>query len=222
MADADDAPRIRDAFAATLAMRGGPSRMTVSEFPLDPSAQGKTLAEVAASKGLSELETAVALLRESDGHVSMIYHTLEETDIETIFRQPFVMVASDGSALAPYGALATDYYPHPRNYGCFPKVLGDFVRDRKLVELGEAVRKMTSLPAERFGLEDRGQIRAGWRADLVAFDPATVADRATFAEPRAYPIGIEHVLVNGQHVLDRGEHTGARPGTVLYGSGRNA
>jgi N-acyl-D-amino-acid deacylase len=222
MADAADAPRIRDAFAATLAMRGGPSRMTVSEFPPDPSAQGKTLAEVAASKGLSELETAVALLRESDGHVSMIYHTLEEADIETIFRQPFVMVASDGSALAPYGALATDYYPHPRNYGCFPRVLGDFVRDRKLVELGEAVRKMTSLPAERFGLVDRGQVRAGWRADLVAFDPVTVADRATFAEPRAYPIGIEHVLVNGRHVLDRGEHTGARPGAVLYGSGRNA
>ena len=214
--DSERAGKIGAAFETTLAMRGGPSRMTVSEYAPEPSLQGKTLAEIAALKAKSELATAVELLRVSDAHVSMIYHTLEEDDIETIFRQPFVMVASDGSAVAPYGVLASDYYPHPRNYGCFPRVLGDFVRNRKLVDLGEAIRKMTSLPAERFNLDDRGQLRPGWRADITVFDPATVEDRATFAEPRAYPVGIQYVLLNGRLVLDRGEHTGARPGAVLY------
>ena len=181
--------------------------------------QGKTLAEIAELKGQGELDTAVELLRESDAHVSMIYHTLEEEDIETIFRQPFVMVASDGSAVAPYGALASDYYPHPRNYGCFPKVLGDFVRTRNLVDLPEAIRKMTALPAGRFNLDDRGRLLAGWRADVTVFDPATVEDRATFASPRQYATGIRQVIVNGQLVLDGDHHTGASPGRVLYANG---
>jgi N-acyl-D-amino-acid deacylase len=214
---------IRDAFAATVAMRGGPSRMTVSEFAPDRTVQGRTLAEVAAMLELSELDAATELIRRSDGRVSMIYHTLEEADIESIFRRSFVMVASDGSAVAPYGALGADYYPHPRNYGCFPRVLGEFVRNRKLVDLGEAIRKMTSLPAERFNLADRGQLRPGWRADITVFDPATVADRATFSSPREYPVGIDHVIVNGQLVLERGEHTNAHPGRVLYaGDGEGA
>lgn len=131
------------------------------------------------------------------------------------------MLASDGSALAPYGKLASGY-PHPRNYGCFPKVLGDFVRERKLVSLEEAVRKMTSLPPARFGLEGRGLLRPGWRADITVFDPATVADRATFADPQRYPDGILHVLVNGERVVDGGEHTGRRPGRVLFGPGTRA
>ena len=126
------------------------------------------------------------------------------------------MVASDGSALAPYGKLAADYYPHPRNYGCFPRVLGDFVRKKKLVRLEEAVRKMTSLPAARFGLEKRGLLKPGWRADLTIFDPQTVADRATFEQPREYPAGIAYVLVNGAMVVDRTGHTGKRPGKVLF------
>jgi len=215
LADPVQEQRMRDAFQTTLAMRGGPARMTVTEYSPEPALQGKTLAEIAGLKETTEFEAAIALLRESQGHVSMIYHTLEEADIETIFQQPFVMVASDGSAVAPYGALAADYYPHPRNYGCFPRVLGEFVRTRKLVDLGEAIRKMTSLPAERFGLEQRGQLQAGWHADVTVFDPETVADRATFEQPREYPEGIPYVFVNGQLVLDRGEHTGARPGAVL-------
>jgi N-acyl-D-amino-acid deacylase len=221
LADADQERTISEAFEKTLAMRGGPSRMTVSEYSPEPMLQGKTLAEVARLKRVTEFDAATALLRASQGHVSMIYHTLEEADIETIFRQPFVMVASDGSAVAPYGALAADYYPHPRNYGCFPRVLGDFVRNRKLVDLDEAIRKMTALPAERFSLVKRGQLRKGWHADVTVFDPSTVADKATFAEPRQYPEGIEYVLVNGELVLDRGEHTGTRPGNVLFmGNGR--
>jgi N-acyl-D-aspartate/D-glutamate deacylase len=215
VADADQHQRIREAFEATLTMRGGASRVTVSEYAPAPELQGRALAEVAALRGADEFSAAVELLRESQGHVSMVYHTLEQDDIETIFRAPFVMVASDGSAVAPYGALASDYYPHPRNYGCFPRALGDLVRTRKLVDLGEGVRKMTSLPAARFGLERRGQLQAGWRADITVFDPDTVADRASFENPREYPDGIEYVFVNGRLVLDRGDHTGARPGQVL-------
>ena len=219
LADPEQREKIEAAFAKTLAMRGGGSRMAISEFPPDAALQGKTLAQAARLKNASEFETAVALLRDAQGHVSMIFHVLEPEDIQRIFRQRFVMVASDGSAVAPYGKLAADYYPHPRNYGCFPRVLGDFVRKRKLVKLEEAVRKMTSLPAARFGLETRGLLKPGWSADVTVFDPKTVADRATFEKPREYPSGIAYVFVNGEMVLERGEHTGKRPGKVLFANG---
>jgi N-acyl-D-amino-acid deacylase len=216
LSDRDQDEHIRAVFAETLKMRGGGSRMALSEYAPDPSLQGRTLTEVARLKGSDEYETAVDLLRAAGGHVSMIFHTLEEEDIEAIFRQPFVMVASDGSALAPYGKLASGYYPHPRNYGCFPRVLAELVRKRKLVTLEEAVRKMTSLPAARFSLNKRGLLRPGYFADITIFDPATVADTATFAHPQNYPDGIVHVLVNGETVIEHGEHTGRRPGKVLF------
>jgi N-acyl-D-amino-acid deacylase len=208
---------IREAFGRTLALRGGGSRMTVSAYSPDPSLVGQTLNEVADLKHAREFETAVELLRHSYGRVRMVYHTLEEEDVETIFQRPFVMVASDGLAVAPYGETS-DHNPHPRNYGCFPKVLGDFVRNRRLVPLQEAVRKMTSMPAARFGLEKRGLLREGWLADVTIFDPDTVADRASFDRPQEYPEGIASVFVNGSMVIKQGEHTGKRPGRVLYSS----
>lgn len=216
IADADQEPKIQAAFGETLSMRGGGSRMTISEYAPDKSLEGKTLAEAASVRGADEYTTAVELLRVAGGRVSMVFHTLEEGDIATIFPRPFVMVASDGSALAPYGKVASGAYPHPRNYGCFPKVLGEFVREKKLVSLEEAVRKMTSLPAARFRLEKRGMLRPGWHADVTVFDPATVADRTTFEQPEQYPEGIVHVLVNGEPVVEEGEHAGRRPGRVLY------
>jgi N-acyl-D-amino-acid deacylase len=216
IADPSQESRIKAAFATTLAMRGGASRMTVSEYRPDRSLEGKTLAQAARLKRLPEFETAVEMLRASAGRVSIVYHTLQTADIERIFRQRFVMVASDGSAVAPYGKLAADYYPHPRNYGCFPRVLGEFVRKKRLVKLEEAVRKMTSLPASRFRLEDRGRLRTGWKADVVIFDARRVADRATFERPREYPVGIEYVVVNGRVVVEGAEHTGRRPGHVLF------
>jgi N-acyl-D-amino-acid deacylase len=216
LADRAQEEKIRAAFEETLHIRGGGSRMSVSEYDPDHSLHGRTLGEVAQLRGSTEYDAAVELLRESGGRVSMIFHTLEDEDIETIFREPFVMVASDGSALAPYGKLASGYYPHPRNYGCFPKVLADFVRKRRLVTLQEAVRKMTALPAARFALEQRGLVRPGYRADITVFDPARVEDRATFERPQDYPDGIRYVFVNGELVVERGDHTGRRPGRVLF------
>ena len=197
-------------------MRGGGSRMALSEYGPDPELEGMTLAEAAARQQLGEYECAVELLRAANGRVSMVFHTLEEEDVTAIFPRSYVMVASDGSALAPYGRVAVGAYPHPRNYGCFPKVLGEFVREKKLVTLEEALRKMTSLPAARFRLEKRGQLQPGWAADVTIFDPRTVADTTSFADPQRYPEGIVDVLVNGELVVEKGEHTGRQPGRVLY------
>jgi N-acyl-D-amino-acid deacylase len=130
------------------------------------------------------------------------------------------MFGSDGYALAPYGPLG-EGVPHPRSYGTFPRVLGRFVRERKLFTWQEAIRKMTSLPARFLGLKDRGAIRVGNWADLVIFDPERIIDRATFAEPHQYPEGIAAVVANGVAVVKDGEHTDARPGRVLRSGGRN-
>jgi N-acyl-D-aspartate/D-glutamate deacylase len=124
------------------------------------------------------------------------------------------MIGSDGSALAVEGELGQGK-PHPRSYGTFPRVLGRYARDEGVLALPAAVQKMTSMPARRLGLHDRGVLTAGARADVVAFDPARVRDLATYDEPHRYAAGIEHVLVNGRVVIDRGEHTGALPGRVL-------
>jgi N-acyl-D-amino-acid deacylase len=124
------------------------------------------------------------------------------------------MIGSDGSALAPYGENGAGK-PHPRSYGTFPRVLGQYAREQRVLTLAEAVHKMTGLPARRLGLRDRGEIRQGARADLVVLDPRKVADQATFDDPHRYPIGIEHVMVNGRFVIKEGEHTGSLPGKVL-------
>jgi N-acyl-D-amino-acid deacylase len=131
-----------------------------------------------------------------------------------VLRQPWIMVGSDGSSLAPYGELGRGRN-HPRNYGTFPRVLRRYVREEGVLKLEEAVRQMTALPAQKLGLPDRGQLARGKRADIVLFDPQAVTDRATFADPYQYPEGIEHVLVNGQVVIEEGEHTGRLPGRVL-------
>jgi N-acyl-D-amino-acid deacylase len=128
------------------------------------------------------------------------------------------MVGSDGSALAPYGILGKKLV-HPRNYGCYPKILGRWVRDEKLISMEEAIRKMTSFPAQILGIKDRGIIKEEMWADITIFNPETVMDKATYENPLQYPDGIKYVLVNGKIVIDDGEHTGQLPGKVLRGSG---
>jgi N-acyl-D-aspartate/D-glutamate deacylase len=140
---------------------------------------------------------------------------MDEADVERIMQHPATAVGSDGG-VSVFGQSV----PHPREYGTFARVLGRYVRERGVLTLEEAVRKMSGATAQRLGLQDRGLLREGLHADIAVFDAASVSDRATFAEPHQYAEGIEYVLVNGTLVVDGGQHTGARPGRVLYGPGR--
>ncbi|NLU05111.1 MAG: D-aminoacylase [Firmicutes bacterium] len=182
------------------------------EHPDDQQFIGKSVAEVGEIQGISAEEAALGLLERNRGSVQIVNFAMNEDDVRTIMRLPWVMVGSDGSALNISTATGK---PHPRNYGTFVRVLGRYVREYKVLRLEEAVRKMTSLPAMRLGLQDRGILREGMRADLVLFDADTVVDNATYTDPHQYPSGIGYVVVNGMIVVENGEHTGARPGMVL-------
>lgn len=190
------------------------SDILISDCPDRPEVLGKTLAEAAEEEGKEPLEAALDLMAESRGRVSCVWFSQLEDNVRRLMVHPLVVVGSDGSSMAPYGPLSRRQ-PHPRSYGTFPRVLGKYVREEGLMSLEAAVQMMTSTTAARFGLTDRGVLRAGAWADVVVFDPRTVADRATFSEPHQYPAGIPHVLVNGQIAVDCGEHTGAFAGQVL-------
>jgi N-acyl-D-amino-acid deacylase len=176
--------------------------------------EGMRVADAAKAAGKDPFDFVFDLLRDTRASVGCVYFIMSEDDVKLAMRQPWVAVGSDGSALAIEGPLRAGV-PHPRNFGTFPRVLGKYVREEKVITLEEAVRKMTSLAAAALNLPDRGSIAPGKWADLVIFDPATVADRATFEQPFQYPVGIDTVIVNGQVVLDEGTHTNARPGKVL-------
>jgi N-acyl-D-aspartate/D-glutamate deacylase len=156
----------------------------------------------------AQLEAARVLM--INGGASMVYHSMDEQDVTRIMQHPMVSIAADASIID-----ADSGVPHPRASGNTARVLGEYVRERKVLSLEEAVRKMTSLPASFFGFPGRGVIREGAYADLVLFDAAKVKDEATYADPRAYPTGMPHVLVNGVFVVRDGKTTGARPGMVL-------
>ncbi|MGH7752408.1 MAG: N-acyl-D-amino-acid deacylase family protein, partial [Gemmatimonadales bacterium] len=195
--------------------RGGGdlSRVQLARVEWATELEGKTLREVADARGLDpSAETGAALVLElmEKGGASAIYHVLDDGDVERILRHPFTMIASDGRLTQP-----GEGHPHPRWYGTFPRVLARYVRERRLLSLEDAVRKMTSLPAARLGLRDRGRLAEGMRADVVVFDPGAVADRATFQQPHQYPDGIPYVIVNGVLVVDGGRFTDARAGMIL-------
>ena len=184
--------------------------------PVSPNRkyEGMRVAEAAKQAGKDPFDFVFDLLIDERGSVGCVYFIIDEADLALAMKQPWVAVGSDGSALATSGPLRAGV-PHPRNFGTFPRVLGRYVRELKVISLEEAIRKMTSLPAGILGLTDRGSIKEGMWADLVIFDPATVADTATFEDPFQYPVGINTVLVNGVVVLDEGKHSNARPGKVL-------
>ncbi len=177
-------------------------------------AEGRRLSEVGAARGMHPLDAALELIVDGAGKAYMILFQLAEADLRRALVHPMVMIGSDGSSLAPYGVLGAGK-PHPRSYGTFPRVLGEYAREQHVLSLAEAIHKMTGLPARRLGLRDRGVIRVGAKADLVIFDPKRVADQATYEEPHRYPVGIEHVVVNGRLVIKDGEHTGSLPGRLL-------
>ncbi|MCX7973570.1 MAG: D-aminoacylase [Candidatus Aminicenantes bacterium] len=180
---------------------------------------GKNIAQAAKERGQECFDFVCELLIEEKGDVSIVGFGMSEDNLIATLRHPLVMIASDGSALAPYGPLHQGK-PHPRNYGTFPRFLGYYVREKKIISLPEAIRKITSLPASKLGLKDRGVIKEGFFADLVIFDQEKIADRATYIDPEQYPLGIDYVIVNGKIVIDHGEHTGQFPGKFLHGPGR--
>jgi len=185
----------------------------VSSYNADKSLEGLSMKEVALKlKGDGSADAQLEVAREMmlRGAPGMVYHFMSEDDIASFMRHPRVAVASDSSLVTP-----GDGVPHPRSYGNNARVLGHYVRDLKVISLEEAVRKMTSLPAEQFRFDRRGRIAKGFAADVVIFDRNTVADRATYAQPHQYPAGIPHVVVNGAVVLRNGTHTGAKPGQIL-------
>lgn len=180
---------------------------------------GKTVQQAAAELGQDPYEFTCDLLVKEKGNVGYIGFGMSEEQTEEILKHPQVMLCSDGSALAPYGPLSQGK-PHPRNYGTFPRFLAVYVREKKSLTLPQAVKKMTSMPAAKLGLKDRGTLKQGNCADIVVFDANTIADKATYTEPEQYPAGIDYVIVNGQVVVDHDQHTGVLPGKILYGPGR--
>jgi N-acyl-D-amino-acid deacylase len=200
---------------------GSPDRVLLVGFKSEKlkPLTGKTLAEVAKMRGKDPIETIMDLIVEDRSRVGTVYFLMAEENLEKELRQPWVSLGSDGASMAPEGVFLKSS-THPRAYGNFARLLGKYVREQKVISLTEAVRRLTGLPATNLGLDRRGFLRVGMFADVVVFDPATIADRATFENPHQYSVGVMHVFVNGAQVLKDGEHTGAKPGRALWGPGK--
>src|SRR5215813_11105947 len=191
---------------------------TVFNVPKNKGYEGKTILEISKLRGDSDpAETCFDLVVEEGAFVPGVHHTMSEDDVKFVMQVPWVSIASDGGALN----LKVPGKPHPRSFGTNVRVLGKYVRDDKVLTLEDAVRKMTSLPAQTLRLKDRGLLKEGYWGDVVVFDPATVSDPATYQNPQQYAKGVPFVLVNGTVVIDNGNHTGARPGAVIYGPGKS-
>lgn len=189
--------------ARGLADVGGPANVMIVRCPAHPEYEFKNMEEISKQEGITPVELYMKIVR--DGGAGVVGHTMKDSDIEVFYRQPWVMVSSDGGI----GSR------HPRGAGSYPRVLGRYVRELRWLTLPEAIRKMTSLPAQRFGLHDRGLIRPGYKADLVLFDPDRVIDRSTFQEPELISEGVKRVFVNGEEVWVNGKPSGRRPGRAL-------
>ncbi|TDJ34002.1 MAG: D-aminoacylase [Gammaproteobacteria bacterium] len=193
-------------------------RLQIRVLPSDESYNGKTLADMAADRGLpNNLETGIDLVIELQlkGGFSAIYHAMDEQDVIRIMTHPLAMIETDGDPVS-YG----EGFPHPRSYGAFPRVLARYVRELGVLTLEEAIKKMTSMPADQYNQPDRGRIVEGAFADLVVFDADTIQDEATYTDPHRYPTGIHHVMINGRFVIKSGALTGERPGMWIKGPAR--
>ncbi len=214
----DTRARIKQAIVQRIEFdRGGgdPANVVMANCAWNHALDGKNLAEITKDRGRQvTMENAAETVMEiqHSGGCSAVFHAISEEDVQRIMKYPFTMVASDGE-IPTFGQGA----PHPRSYGTNVRVLGRYVRELHVITLEDAVHKMTGLPAQRLKLYDRGLIRPGMKADLAIFDPATVADTATFAKPHSYAVGVKYVVVNGKIVIDDGKLTNERPGMILYG-----
>src|SRR3989442_2026820 len=202
-------------------LAGSPDRILLASFKTEKlkPLTGKTLAEVAKMRGKDPVETIMDLVLEDRSRIGTIYFLMSEENIKKQIRQPWVSFGSDAASIAPEGIFLKSS-AHPRAYGNFARLLGKYVREEKVISLAEAVRRLTSLPATNLGLDHRGFLKEGMFADVVVFDPQTIADRATFEKPHQLAVGVKHVFVNGVQVLKDGEHTGAKPGRALWGPGK--
>jgi dihydroorotase/N-acyl-D-amino-acid deacylase len=198
---------------------GDPRNVVIALCPWDETLAGKNLADIAKARGLEptpENAAEVVAWLVEQGSCRGVFHSMGEDDLQRILVHPASMIASDGE-VPIFGRGA----PHPRSYGTFARVLAVYVREKKLLTLEGAVRKMAAFPAARIGLEDRGVLRPGMKADIAVFDPAKVRDAATFDKPHQYAEGFSHVIVNGEVVYENGAMTAARPGRVLYGPAKS-
>ncbi len=204
-----------------LLAAGSPARVLLIGFKNDrlKPLTGKSLAEVARLRGKSPEETAIDLVIEDRTRVGTAYFLMSEENVTLGLSQPWVSLGSDADAPATEGVFLKSN-PHPRAYGNFARFLGLYVREKRVTSLPDAIRRMTHLPALNFKLKDRGCLDVRCHADIVIFDPATIGDHATFDQPHQYSTGVVHVFVNGEQVLRDGEHTGEKPGQVVYGPGR--
>jgi N-acyl-D-amino-acid deacylase len=204
-----------------LATGGGWAGMQLVSLKNERNApfQGKRMSELIESRGGDPVNVLFDVLVEEDGSVPTVFFHHSEPDMQLVLKQPWTSIGSDGTAVNPDGPTGRSH-PHPRYYGTFPRVLGRYVRELKVLTLPEAVKKMTSMNADKIGIKDRGRLREGLWADVTIFDPNTVIDRATFENPRQYPVGIPYVIVNGVVTIDNGRHTGALAGRVVYGPGK--
>lgn len=202
-------------------LAGSPDRILLASFrseKLKPLT-GKTLAEAARLRGEDPVETIMNLVLEDRSRIGTIYFLMSEDNIKKQIRQPWVSFGSDAASIAPEGNFLKSS-AHPRAYGNFARLLGKYVREEKVISLSEAVRRLSGLPATNLGLDHRGFLQPGMFADVVVFDPQTIADRATFENPHQLAVGVQDVFVNGAQVLKDGEHTGAKPGKALWGPGK--
>jgi len=209
-----------DEWESLYLLAGSPEAVVAVGFKQDSLKvlTGQSVAEIAEQRGTSAEDVIIDLLIANDGDVDVVYFLMSEDNVRRQITLPYMSFGSDAGSLAPEGVFL-ESGQHPRAYGNFARLLGKYVRDEGVLPLEEAVRRLTSLPAHNLKLRRRGELRPGFHADVVVFDPATIADHATFAEPHQYSTGVHHVFVNGTQVLEDGEHTGALPGRVVRGPG---
>jgi N-acyl-D-amino-acid deacylase len=218
---ADEVRQPTDKWENMWQLAGAPERILLVGFR-NPSLRqyiGKNIAEVAQLRGKDPIETIMDLIVEDRSRVDTVYFMMSEENVKKQIKLPWVSFGSDAASMAAEGAFLNSS-THPRAYGNFARLLGKYVRDEKVIPLEEAIRRLAALPCENLGLAQRGLLKTGYFADVVIFDPKTIADKATFEKPHQYAVGMKHVFVNGVQLLKDGEHTGKTSGRALWGPGK--
>ena len=208
--------RLAEEITARRKTRGNWDKIIIASVSKDHNRlfEGMSVDAISAKLTKDPVDVVIDLLADDDGEVGMVSFAMSDEDIQAFLKHPQIMVGSDGNSLSPHGVLGNGK-PHPRHYGTFPRILGHYVREKQVLPLELAIKKMTSLPAWRLGLHDRGFLAPGMKADIVIFDPDKVADQATYADPHQYPTGIPYVMVNGVMTIHEGSHTLEKAGQIL-------